>query len=158
MAFKPCRCQLRALSRTRRAPDWVPCGKAPIAISPLLMPLLTCYVRSCSLGFHQEIVMVLLCPPVLPTCCFSQVLTSSPGGPPCLHLCPSSHPGGMEGRDIPVQVLPLPLPPRASLPGCSPLSTLGCPPLRSIALALSSPFTRGWQLVSGVGSDIECLC
>lgn len=47
----------------------------------------------------------------------------------------------MEGRDIPVQVLPLPLPPRASLPGCSPLRMLSCPPSRSIALVVASPFT-----------------
>lgn len=62
---------------------WCPCS-----------PDAPCYGRSCSLGFHREIVTVLLCPPVLPTCFSSQVLTSSPGGPPCLHLCPSSHPGG----------------------------------------------------------------
>ena len=97
MAFKPCKCQLKALSRTRCAQDWVPCGKAPIAIFPLLMLLLTWGPMLCEVlltGLSSGNSRGPSLPSNLPTCCSSQVLPSSPGGPPCLHLCPSSHAGG----------------------------------------------------------------
>lgn len=58
-----------------------------------LLTCASCSARSCSLGFHQEIVVVLLYPPVLPTCRSFQLLASSLGGPPCCHLFPFSHPG-----------------------------------------------------------------